>query len=269
MKQTIEERISVRSYKKMSLSQQDRDAVMAILKDVEQQKGPFGNAVRFFFVDNGTTRQTKIGTYGFIKNPPSFIGGVVSNTKEGMIDFGFLMEQVILRLTELGLGTVWLGGTYHRRDFDVELGSNEIIAAISPVGYPTNQSLRERVIRRVAKGDSRKPFDELFFQGTDLKTIDKQHKYHQYLQLIQCAPSASNKQPWRVVVIDDTLHVYLQRTPNYGNILKFDIQAIDIGIALSHLYLSLFEDGYNPQMKLENPNINMDSEYVLTLYIDS
>ena len=218
-------------------------------------------------MDNGTSNQSRIGTYGFIKHPPHFFGGVVNNTKEGMVDFGFLMEQVILRLTKRGLGTVWLGGTYHRSDFDVEVASDEILAAVSPVGYPAERSMRERVIRKVAKGDTRKPFDELFFQNRELSNIEEDHKYLSYLEAIQVGPSASNKQPWRVVVIGDTFYLYLARTPNYGTVLKFDIQAIDMGIALSHLYLSLQEDGYNPQFEFDNPQLPLDWEYIVSVSV--
>lgn len=268
MKTAIKNRVSTRSFEKKALSQEDKKTILSILRDVEQCKGPFGHSVRFFFVDNGTTRQSKIGTYGFIKNPPSFIGGVVSNTMQGMTDFGFLMEQVILRITAINLGTVWLGGTYHRSDFDIEVGPDEIIAAVSPVGYPTSKSLRERLIRKASKGDKRKPFDNLFFQDINLNKIEEDHKYKQYLNAIQIAPSASNKQPWRVVVIDDTFHLYLARTPNYGSVLSFDIQAIDIGIALSHLYLSLHEDGYTPKISNQNPNIESNWIYITSVSIE-
>jgi nitroreductase len=267
MKKAIQERISVRSYEKRPLSEQDKLLVQDILQEIEQQTGPFGHTVRFFFVDNGTTRNTTIGTYGFIKNPPSFIGGVVQHTTEGMIDFGFLMEQVILRLTKHGLGTVWLGGTYHRRDFDVDIEEGTIIAAVSPVGYPTKQSLRERMIRKASKGDTRKPFDTLFFQGAELGTIGQDHIYYPYLQSIHIAPSASNKQPWRVVVIDDTFHIYLERTKNYGSSLSFDIQAIDIGIALSHLYLTVLEDGHQPKLEVNNRQLNVTWEYMISVSI--
>ncbi|MDA3932364.1 MAG: hypothetical protein PF513_06475 [Tenericutes bacterium] len=264
MFKTIEKRTSIRSYEKKSLSDNDKLKVKEILNVVEKKQGPFNNQVRFFFVENNNRDSGKIATYGFVKNPPAFIGGVVNNTKEGMIDFGFLFEEVILRLTEVNLGTVWLGGTFNRSDFDVEVGDDEIIAAVSPVGYSTSKSIREKVIRGFAQADRRKPFDELFFKDEKLSPIDESHKYSKYLKAIQMGPSASNKQPWRIVLINDTFHIYLNRTKGYGDKLKMDIQAIDIGIALSHLYLTLKEDNFDPVFINDKPIDLKDSEYIIS-----
>ena len=268
MYQAIELRTSIRTYEKKPLSDNDILKVKNILLSVGEKLGPFNNKVRFFYVKNEKTTGHKIGTYGFIKNPPSFIGGVVKNTLTGMVDFGFLFEEIILRLTLENLGTVWLGGTYDRKDFDIHQEDDEIIAAISPVGYPSNQSIREKIIRGFAHANHRKPFSELFFENKDLTIIDTNHKYNKYFKVIQSAPSASNKQPWRVVLINDTFHFYLKRTKGYGNFLKLDIQAIDMGIAISHLYLTLIEDNYSPSFVNESPINLVESEYIISVKID-
>ncbi len=267
MYKAIEIRKSIRSYEKKPLSNKDKEKVSKIIKLVENKKGPFNNSAHFFFIDNNEKKK-KIGTYGFIKNPPSFIGGVVENNLKGMVDFGFLFEEVILRLTEANLGTVWLGGTYKRSDFDVEVSDNEIIAAVSPVGYPTKKSIREKIIRKASKANKRKPFNELFFLGEKLQPIDENHKYYQYLKAIQLAPSASNKQPWRVVLIDNAFHFFLKRTKGYGDKLKIDIQAIDIGIALSHLCLTLKEDNLSFKFINNKPSNLENCEYILSVQIN-
>lgn len=182
-----------------------------------------------------------------------------------MVDFGFLFEEIILRLTNAGLGTVWLGGTFNRSDFSIDVKEDEIIAAVSPVGYPTNQSIREKMIRGLSRANKRLPFNELFFLGESLEKIDKSHKYYHCLEAVQAGPSASNKQPWRIIVVNDTFHFYLKRTKGYGNLLKMDIQAIDIGIALSHLYLYLKADNYTPVFT-KDKNFNLDgSEYIISV----
>ncbi|MCF7927137.1 MAG: nitroreductase [Candidatus Izimaplasma sp.] len=269
MFKVIKKRRSIRSYEKKTLSENDLNKTKEILEFVEKKQGPFNHRVKFFYVDNKNTDGRKIGTYGFIKNAPAFIAGVVKNTKEGMIDYGFLFEKVILHLTEAGLGTVWLGGTFSRDDFDVDTNDDEIIAAVSPVGYSTaKQSIREKVIRGFAKADKRKPFDELFFLGKNLTSIDDKHKYYKYLQAVQVGPSASNKQPWRIVLLDDTFHLYLNRTKGYGDKLIMDIQAIDMGIALSHLYLTLKADNHSPMFSKDKQMNLKDCEYIISIKIN-
>lgn len=269
MKDAIQRRISVRSYEKRPLSEQDEKKVKRILADVEKKKGPFGHQARFFTKVNKTEGGKTLGTYGFIKHAPYFIGGVIENTLEGMVDYGFLFEEVILRLTEEDLGTVWLGGTFKRSHFkfEVEMNEGEIIPAISPVGYGTDQSMREKVLRGFTKAKTRLHFDDLF-STPDLEPVPKDHPFREYLELLRLGPSASNKQPWRVIVEDNVFHLYLKRTSGYAKSIPTDIQAIDMGIALNHLYLPIKEDGYTPEFINEKPMDLNDAEYVLSLKVN-
>lgn len=269
MKDAMKKRISVRSYDKSPLSDEAINTVKRILNDVERKQGPFGHGVRFFTKSNSVEGGKTLGTYGFIKHAPYFIGGVIENTFKGMVDYGFLFEEVILRLTEEDLGTVWLGGTFKRDhfNFDAEVKEGEIIPAISPVGYSGEQSMREKILRGFTKAKSRKPFDELCFTPS-LEPLPSNHVFREYLELMRLAPSASNKQPWRVVVEDNLLHLYLERTSGYAKHLPTDIQGLDMGIALFHLYQSIKEDGYSPEFLDEKPMEFRGTEYVLSLRVN-
>jgi nitroreductase len=264
MYEDIIRRSSVRSYEKKFLLDSDKEKIMKILECYKRNKGPFEHQADFFFIEN-ETHSNKIGTYGFIKNAPAFIGGSIHNSMKAMVDYGFLFEQIILELTHLNLGTCWLGGTFKRNEFDKELEPNHIIPAISPVGYPTNPSIREKVIRRFANADNRKPLNTIFFSGEALDTIDENDPYIKYLKAVQAGPSASNKQPWRIILANHQFHVFLERTKGYGSQLKIDIQAIDIGIALAHLYLSLKEDGYQPVFVENKPFDFNDNHYIISI----
>ncbi len=266
MREAIEQRISVRSFEKRPLSEEDINVVKTILNDVEKKKGPFGHQARFFTKTNSVEGGKTLGTYGFIKHAPFFIGGVIENTFEGMVDFGFLFEEVVLRLTMKDLGTVWLGGTFKREhfNFDADVKKGEIIPAISPVGYSAERSMREKILRGYTKAKTRKPFDELFFTPS-LEPLDRDHVLYPYLELLRKAPSASNKQPWRVIVEDNVFHLFLKRTSGYAKHLPTDIQGIDMGIALSHLYLSIREDGLTPEFSNEKSVHMENAEYVISL----
>ncbi|MFP4078732.1 MAG: nitroreductase family protein [Candidatus Izemoplasmataceae bacterium] len=269
MKDAIKKRISARSYLKRPLSSDDEKTVKRILDDVQEKKGPFGHNVRFFTLPSKGEGGKYLGTYGFIKQAPYFIGGVVENNFEGMVDYGFLFEEVILRLTEKDFGTVWLGGTFKRErfEFEVDVKEGEIIPAISPVGHSAEQSMRERVLRGFTKAKTRKFYDELFFTP-DLGAVPEDNVFAEYLELLRLAPSASNKQPWRVILEDNVFHLYLERTKGYAKHLPTDIQAIDIGIALAHLYLPIKEDGYTPEFTREKPRDVEGWEYVLSLEVN-
>jgi hypothetical protein len=77
------------------------------------------------------------------------------------------------------------------------------------------------------------------------------------LEMIRLAPSASNKQPWRIIKTGDTFHFYLKRTPGYGKISKgVDLQLIDMGIAMSHFELSCQELGMKGHWVNLDPGIS-------------
>ncbi|MFW5841830.1 MAG: nitroreductase family protein [Bacillota bacterium] len=269
MLKAIETRTSVRSYLKTPLSKEDQNAVKAILEKTNNKKGPFGNQATFFFVDQNVGDGEKIGTYGFIKHPPHFIGGVIQNQFKAMVDFGFLFESIILKLTERGLGTVWLGGTFKRDQFDIPTLNDEIIPCVSPVGYNAKKSIREHIIRKLANANTRKPFNELFFYNKTKDALPKTHSFRDYLEALRRAPSASNKQPWRVIVDGALCHVYLERTPGYAKGLPFDIQAVDIGIAVNHLVLSALADQKTVKYHFNKPYDLHDTEYVLSIEIST
>ena len=269
MIESIEKRVSVRTFQKKALTKEDEKKVQTIIDELKHLKGPFGHSIHLFFYETPhiNDTQSQIGTYGFVKNYKAFVAGKTVNTFEGLIDFGFIFEHVILKLTELGLGTVWLGGTFNRGIFDPMKSYNEVIPAITPVGYPSSKkSLRETIIRRAAKGDLRKPFETLFFHKDFNHPLSPTHPYAKYLKLIQVGPSASNKQPWRCIVEDNIIHLYLERTPGYGKSLPFDIQALDIGIAISHLLLSLNDDHIKYQL-IYHLDINPQNELIRVISV--
>lgn len=269
MIETINKRRSVRTFQKKSLTKKDQQSIKDILESVMEKKGPFGNRVKLAFYESSYANDevpVKIGTYGFVKNAPAFIAGCVKNTHEGIIDFGYLFEEVILKLTALGLGTVWLGGTFNREVFDYLLEEGDIVPAITPVGYiAENKSIREKIIMSAAQSKQRQPFESLFFEN-DLNTpLNKDHAFSKYLELVRVGPSASNKQPWRVVVSGNKAHFYLERTPNYGVGRPFSIQALDLGIAICHFESGLIEDKktYAVVVDPDHPG-HKNSEYIIS-----
>lgn len=146
------------------------------------------------------------------------------------------------------------------------LADDEMMPCASPLGYPAKKmSLRESMMRKAIKADERLPFEELFFDGnvnTPL-TREKAGCLADPLEMVRLAPSAVNKQPWRVVVADDTAHFYLKRSKGFGHEGKLDIQMVDLGIALCHFALTAKENGLNIAFKQEEPAITAEGmEYI-------
>ena len=266
----IKKRRSVRTYKKIDFDGAFTEKINSMLKSYTE--GPFGNKVLFSLVEKKQAKDNhkiKLGTYGFISGARYFIASQVKNTLNANIDVGYLLEQIILHLTAMDLGTCWLGGTFSRNDFSDILSSESdtIIPAITPVGYPADlMSVRENIIRWGAKADSRKNWKELFFNDLMAIPLSKEEAgpYEIPLEMLRLAPSASNKQPWRIIKTDDAFHFYVKRTPGYGKISKgVDLQMIDMGIAMAHFELSCCELNLNGYWSNIDPAIvsSEDVEY--------
>lgn len=197
--------------------------------------------------DSDNNDNKKMGTYGVISGAMTFIIGLLDKSETDAVEFGYLFEKIILTATDLGLQTCWLGGTFNRNDFveKANVGENEIIAIISPVGIKNAKSkIVEKAMRAVAGSDHRKSWNELFFNGESSKPLTKEEAgdYSVPLEMVRLAPSASNKQPWRIIKTSYGYDFFLSRTKGYGA-LGFDMQKNDLGIAKCHFELATVELG--------------------------
>ncbi len=269
--EAIKLRTSVRSYQEKELEPSALQALREELKD--PRRGPFGTIVRFSLIsldEAGKAELKQLRTYGVIKGAPLFITGAVTAAPRAMEDFGCCMEDAVIRCAQLGLGTCWLGGSFNRAGFarQIALQQDEVLPCVTPVGYPADRrSLLDRMMRAMAGSKHRKPWAEIFFED-DFTTPLSEDQADPLLTVLQCvriAPSASNKQPWRIVKgSDEALHLYLARTRGYGQWFPgVDLQRIDIGIAMSHLMLAARELGLAGRWQQAQPAIEKgDKEYI-------
>lgn len=268
---TIEKRKSIRTYEDTPITKEDLDKINEYMSMEDNLIGPLGRKIKFHLIKvskNVSEKGIKVGTYGFIKNPKAYIVGIVENKNEALIEFGYVFEKLILFLTELNIGTCWLGGTFTRNSFEKEinLSAGEIIPCITPIGYMADKNrFFDKTIRRIVKADNKKPWDELFYYSSFEKKLKKGEgdKFDTPIEMVRLGPSASNKQPWRIVLSDkkDVCHFYLEQTPNYsGNKMGFNIQSIDIGIALCHFELSCNALKLKGNWRIENPKIKLPNE---------
>jgi len=272
---TIRDRKSIRTYDSTPISHEDYKKILEYIKAEENLIGPFGRVAKlqiFPVSKNISDKGIKVGTYGFIKNPKGYIVGIIQNRREAFVDFGFIFEKLILFLTSINIGTCWLGGTFNRNSFtrEIKLEKNEVIPCITPIGYKAERKrVFEKTLRYITKADNRKSWEELFFYKNLNNPLDKGSDYSIPLEMVRLAPSASNKQPWIIILREDEKKVdfYLNKTPNYnGNNLGFEIQRIDIGIAMCHFELSSKEIGMDGQWTIQKPEISpsKDIEYIAT-----
>lgn len=261
----INTRTSVRAYSKQVVESDKQEKLMSFLAN--NYTGPFGNDVRFKLVDmtgKDLSQIKALGTYGVITNANIYLAGAVAADKNNMEDFGYCMEGAILKATELGLGTCWLGGFLSRSEFGekIELLPTEILPAVTPLGYRASRTtLRDRMIRKLVNSSSRKPFEELFFLAdnkTPLSLADASN-YEPVLAAVRMAPSASNKQPWRIIKDkqQDTFHLFLDEDREYSQRFPgIELQRLDMGIAMCHFAIAAQAKGLNGKWTVNPTNLD-------------
>ncbi len=268
----IKQRFSCRNYLEQPIDAEKRQQLADYA--AAAQIGPFGTRSRFELIaaTEGDRKALKgLGTYGFIKGATGFIIGATEERGKSLEDFGYLMEKIILFSTDIGLGTCWLGGTFTRSRFARKIAArgDEIIPAVTAVGHISKKPRRvDRKIRQTAGSDRRRPWEKMFFDAQFGVPLSRAAagEYAVPLEMTRIGPSASNRQPWRVIKNGDNWRFYVQRTPgyrttSYSKLLKIaDLQRVDMGIALCHFELVARELGLEGRWETEKPAIDIPDE---------
>ena len=194
--------------------------------------------------------------------------GAIDNTNLNFEHFGYLMEYFILLATAYNIATCWVGGTLQRNKFAkvMDTKANEFVPAITPLGFPSNRiNVIDRIFKFVAKSKQRKPWEVLFFNTNNQGLVpEDSKKYKEALEMVRLAPSASNRQPWRVIQEnDDTFHFFIFREQEITNRATrwLDFPRIDLGIAVCHFDLILKESRTKGTWKVENPAVYYPSNF--------
>ncbi len=257
--EVVRKRYSVRSYEEMAIP---KDTLKNIEEYMSKLDNPFQVPVKFKLLHTkGASNEKKLGTYGMIKGATDYIGSAIPNVENNLEALGYAFEKLVLYLASIGIGTCWLGGTFNKGEFAKALNieDGELFPAITPIGYAKdNKRILESFARMAIKADKRKDFEELFFDKDFTKPLSKNLAgvYAEPLEFVRLGPSASNKQPWRIVKDGDNFHFYELRNPAYSDKLGYDIQRVDIGIALCHFQLGALEKNLSGEIKKVDPGIN-------------
>ena len=242
---TIRRRKSIRSYEKRPLSDADRDAVLSLIDELYAEDTPFPAKIQMRLLEaKAGTGTEKLGTYGVIRGATAFIGVTVKNTETAMEAVGYTFEKFVLAATDMGLGTCWLAGTFKREQFEgaLQLTEDDIFPIVCPIGYPLEkQTLVNSVFRTMSKSDQRKEWGELFFDNEFGQPLPKEQAgdYVFPLEMLRLAPSAANRQPWRVVRRGSAFHFYREANPKSK--YPYDLQRLDVGIGACHFHLAATE----------------------------
>lgn len=262
---TIRERKSVRTFDGNPVSAEDRERLERYIRSIGN---PFGIPVRFVLLD---AKEHGLSS-PVLSGETLFVAGITAKVPYADVAFGYSFEKLVLYAWSLGIGTTWIGGTMKRELFEraAGLSAGEMMPCVSPLGYPADKrSIRETIMRRGVGADSRMPVEKIFFDGVWGKGLppERQEKIADLIEMVRWAPSAVNRQPWRIVVSDGCFHFYEKRDKGYIGEKTGDLQKIDVGIALCHFVAGMEERGAAPAVAVSDPGLAVPegAEYIVTV----
>lgn len=258
-------RRSVRSFDGNGINAQVLEELKRYADDITN---PYGVKIRFVFLDAMASGLSS----PVITGEKYYVSAVVEKAEHADEAYGYSFQKLLMKAHELGLGTVWIGGTMPREKFEKAsaLKEGEFMPCVSPLGVTAKKmSLKETLMRKGVKADSRMKFEDLFFIEDFSRSLDeryaKEHGLYEDLEAVRLAPSAVNKQPWRIVIEGKKAHFYEKHDKGFLT-SDYDLQKIDIGIALYNFEAQLLSEGRAPSLVVETPGIAVPDgvDYIAT-----
>lgn len=175
---------------------------------------------------------------------------IFSEDKPGALEnAGFIFQQVDLYLQSMGLGACWLGMGKITPAVDNLKKDGMKFVILLTIGYPKGEYQRKSL-----NEFKRKPLSDI------------SDRVDERLEPARFAPSSVNSQPWYFVHEDDVIHVYCTLQGLFKMKMLGDMNQIDMGIALAHLYVT------NPDtfrfFKVENPKTLKGYGYIGSFCLD-
>ncbi|HHX68419.1 MAG: nitroreductase family protein [Miniphocaeibacter sp.] len=254
----MEQRKSSREYKNKKLSKKEISLVEEILDDVNKEAKKYGVEYRLF---NGKDifdgLKGEGGYSGVMIEAPAYITLGMSDLNDKAYIYGsYYLEDIIGKLSNLGFGTCWVSlFSVDNKIKENVFKLNETIDFILAFGKPITQSILtdEPYSNRLSM--------EEFVYFNDFNTpatVEKLEGYglDEIFYYLRNAPSAFNKQPWRFLIKDGKIDLFIDD-------FQGNVNLTDAGIVMYYYEELAALAGINASWDLEvEPCIETDKKFI-------
>jgi nitroreductase len=238
-------RRSVRMYERTPLPEPVLNEIRTAVEAVDALNPDLPFSCRVQAVGAGDDVVAAIGGYGRLLSIPHVLVPAIGDGPNSLVDFGYRVERLVIRLTQMGLGTCWLGALTHRETVVARFHPDEgtTIAAIIAFGRTAQNTASRAVnsaIRSVVGATRKKPVADFTWRErvgnpTALTQIEAK-----VLEALRASPSTGNTQPWCAVLSDGQLFLGVRSDSRYyqlsGNV---GYDQVDAGIGMANVTLAL------------------------------
>lgn len=217
--ETIERRISCRAYADALLPRELAEELAAFVEELNRQSGLH---FQFFASTQSGAPAIRMSPAMFSGTVYAFAALVGGDDPLSAEKVGYYGHQLVLRATELGLGTCWVASTYDSHSIQVDIAPGERLWDVIPMGFAMEKTpLKQRMIRSAIRRNSR-AMEEFVRSGTPFSSLPDW--FRRAIQAVSLAPSAINGQPIDFSWADGEVRAHI-RKDNHG------LQYNDLGIA--------------------------------------
>lgn len=242
----ILERYSVRRYQDKPLNAEQTEAIRHIIGEITPLS--VHAAVQFFQLSayaNAFDRLVMQGPHGQLINAPHVVLPYAANQQITELETGFQAQQFCVRCYQLGIGTCYIGTAGREQGiashFHLPEGSKMGAAVV--YGLPVEKETRTlaNYLRKPGYRTRRKPLEEIFSVNTFHQAGEVPESLKDILLAAQRSPSATNAQPWHLLLKDQWLYLYTNPAV-YPKILhessRLTYALFDAGILMANVSLA-------------------------------
>lgn len=289
----IKDRRSVREYKEKEVDKHLLKDLLMVLRNKRRLQDDI--ELDFQLVENGKEVYEKldglVGYFGKVIKAPHYFY-IVSETKDGYLEnSGYFGENVVLKATDLGLGTCWIEVSENETRVKeiLNIKKEGDIVGLLAIGYPKNESKVSGIFGNRAKSIS--PLTEFGYPNIDIKYSDEPVSQRKSIEDIvylkewgrnttveelenrgladvfyymRLAPSWGNRQPWRFIIDGGKVVLAVSKDEKVSE----KVARIEAGIAMLYFELMSHEMGIPGGWKLEKPEkqYNVPEDFFITGY---
>lgn len=218
MRSAIENRVLRRKFEKEPITDREKEKIISLIDQLNEASG-----LTMTFLEDGSGAFQKLRkSYGMFTNVRSLIlMKGKKDDKDLKEKVGYYGEDLVLSITDLGLGTCWVGGTFDKDELTVN--DREELACAVVVGKVAAPSLKEKMMRS-ATHRKVKSMEERIISDQPLPQWVQNG-----MEAVLLAPSAKNTQ--KAIFKYENNILSAQIADDYA------MDLIDLGIAKKHFDL--------------------------------
>jgi len=199
---------------------------------------------------------------------PHYIVVTSNEIEDYSFNVGFAIEEVVLKLTSLGIGTCWLETNLDidsMREFieideiefleDEEIDENELdlkkekVQIIIAFGYPEES---ENIFRKDKSKIDRKSLKDI------CKKIDSQ--WTDIIEAVRLSPSIDNSQPWIMYKDGGSIHIYSKKKKKNID----ELSKMSMGIAIRHFDIACKRFSKNIEYSTKCPKKRLNKDFYVS-----